>query len=429
MTTKTIHTNYFQLPSTFIEARNHLEEIFQPSLWTRQNLKESDAHFRQVIQILTQFPVLAQKKFEFGSTRVLPLSLILLSRTKVTLDTVKQVYQLYPDAIHKVGLYYAERPDFTYYPLYLACLESCQDEIIQFLAAHLEDNHYYPECLAMFRKLYQIKKGQRYLSLTATQILLAKYPDLTTVEYSGGKILDLAFQSGYSLDILIYILDKTPIKSITIKAPSSLKDNRISLLRQHLMPNLTTLGWITNSISGLPLLQDCLQFNTNITSLQLEVRTPTDSSIENRTITDTMSTILSNDHLHCLSVETTTHAFDVQELVSILPHNRNLHILSLDPPISDLKPMNTLLGVLETDNIGLHQLSVHERLHKYASYKKIVYYLLLNQCGRGKARDPHTPMADFVQLLMDTQEQGKLNQFRLWYGLLRELPSLWCEVK
>lgn len=63
-----------------------------------------------------------------------------------------------------------------------------------------------------------------------------------------------------------------------------------------------------------------------------------------------------------------------------------------------------------------------------ASQAKIQYYTNLNRNGRAVARKEKTKVADFVQLLCVEEDSDyfALENCNIRYGLLRELPSLWC---
>jgi hypothetical protein len=413
-----------------------LSTTFHASEWIGKNKKESKHHFGLVVSLLQKFPCLLSQEFCFDGncTRrdvyLMPLQLLLLSQNQVTLELVQQVHAACPLALTQMGRYYAEELNYSYYPLYLACLQDAagsskdtdkKDLVIQYMADNINDKTYNPRCLAVFRRLFQLQHNQ--LSLRATKILLHKYPDLATVEYSGGRILDLAFHSGYANPVLQYILHKTPRKSLLVRAPSALNSDQIQALQHSLLPFLTTLAWETHSSHTLLLLLTCLQGNTSVKNLNLAIQGTLD-----QTFIATLQALLATDQLEVLGLETTSE-IPMEPLLRTLRHNRNLKVLGLNPPISELATMKLLLETLELDNMGLQQVTLAPSLRKYSTHKHIEYYLQLNQCGRSLARDTDTSLHVLVQLLNKvTTKASHKNRHRILYGMLRESPSLWLGI-
>ncbi|CAB9499397.1 expressed unknown protein [Seminavis robusta] len=431
--------------TTLDECAAFLSETFPLAQWEWK--KESEFYFGRVVDVLFRFPCLLREQFAYRVTTrsmdvyLLPLQLLLLSRTQISLPIVREIHALFPGSMAKMGRYYAEELDYSYYPLYLACATR-NDTIIQFIASHLTEQDYDPRCLPMFRRLFQESNTQDKLSLKATQILLTKYPDLVTVEFSGGKILDLAFHTDYPLNVLQCILDKTPHqhRAIHIRAPSALSTDQVHNLKHHLLPCLHTLKWETNSSNTLLLLQDSLQENTSIQHLELVFRSNGNSSRPDPSFLTVLPFLLQADRLQSLRLETNmAPSASVKVAESLFASrggaaNHTLQRLHFLPPISELSTLKSLLETLEHGNtlLGLQEVSVDQSLRKYAAHKKLEYYLLLNQYGRATVRRDDADANTLMQLLDTVQNDTtcsttlKKNRYKLLYGLLRESPTLWC---
>ena len=88
--------------------------------------------------------------------------------------------------------------------------------------------------------------------------------------------------------------------------------------------------------------------------------------------------------------------------------------------------MKALLGILERNNATLQQVAIGPSLRKYASCKRIAYFLELNKFGRRVARDPQTSPESLVELLGVVDTTATPNyRHKLQYGLLRESPGIW----
>ena len=88
-----------------------------------------------------------------------------------------------------------------------------------------------------------------------------------------------------------------------------------------------------------------------------------------------------------------------------------------------------LVTILETENTTLEYAKIG-RDHPSVTEVKINYYTLLNQHDRAAARNPDTELDEFVSLLLSPQQQtpslSSVESSNALYGLLRELPTLWC---
>jgi len=362
----------------------YLQKLLGPDQW--MEAKEDRVCYGTVVDLLLRRPKLALEPIRWGGNNncdkfeILPLSLLLLSQNLPTLETTRLVYDLYKGPKNHDLRMMPRRPEYKF--LYLSVLE--------------------------------------------------RYPELVTITDSeGGRILDFAFHHGYPLEILESIARTLPEnqKTLTIRGPSSLSEERVFALKQLLQHNtLTQLQWVTYTQEGIQILLSCLEGGANKVNLDLkfsQIMTPTLPTF----FQESLQNLIEQDRLESITIETNLD-LDMVSVSHSLEHNQRLSVFQMNPPsITTQKDMKALLGILERNNATLQQVAIGPSLRKYSSCKRIAYFLELNKFGRRVARDPQTSPESLVELLVVVATTATPNyRHKLQYGLLRESPGIWSSA-
>mgnify|MGYP005852205027 CR=1 FL=1 len=134
-----------------------------------------------------------------------------------------------------------------------------------------------------------------------------------------------------------------------------------------------------------------------------------------------------NERVTCVSTKSTAHT--LQPLLDALKTNKSLTKLS----ITNVKHKKgdkfcrSLIDILKKDNTTLEHvnLSFCQKKHR----KVFDYYLMLNECGRGKARDPETSKRGLVDLLSERNKfndfEDSVDQINVLFCLLSGSLSIW----
>lgn len=129
-------------------------------------------------------------------------------------------------------------------------------------------------------------------------------------------------------------------------------------------------------------------------------------------------------------VSLTLRNFDccAESALRALRQNTRLKFLSMSTLQDPTTIHEQFLDLVRNDNVTLDQLWVGKGepnlLELYVLPPKLLHYLTLNKWGRAQARTPDTTIGQLVQLL--SAVPAGTQQVSIHYGLLRELPVLWC---
>ncbi|CAB9502531.1 unknown protein [Seminavis robusta] len=240
------------------QARERLTLLFHFPHWTHLTKtspnSEQDGMSVEALSILKHFPTLAAEPIEHhcilrDSERRYPLEFFV--QAGFDLATVKQVYELYPGAIHGCQ---GSSPTATTLPLlHKVCIaNTAREDVIQFLA--LEDPDAVRECCrpaALLQALLKPKFDRAPPSWSLIQSLLHEYPECgsTRNEASGFLLLEELFRVGYEpkeLQTVVSMLS-SKVDAFTVSTDLSSTRGQMTLERvkvvQQLLPNLRTISF------------------------------------------------------------------------------------------------------------------------------------------------------------------------------------------
>ena len=150
-------------------------------------------------------------------------------------------------------------------------------------------------------------------------------------------------------------------------------------------------------------------------------------------LTNALKNILRQNKLQILEVDSVLH-YDFDPICEALRTNSSLCTIDSDT-FSHSRAnnnLNLLVDVLQKDNTTLQQCGLastgrHDKLRE-----KAIELIRLNRFGRGRARAGDTTVHQFLKDLDKVQNSASLklpiDKLNTQYGLLRETPSLWCNL-
>ena len=141
--------------------------------------------------------------------------------------------------------------------------------------------------------------------------------------------------------------------------------------------------------------------------------------------------ILARGHLQVLVIR--GPAVNSRELAAALKKNMTLRYYVGTPSLSDEeKDLALVADALEHHNTALEGFDFDLGENRISpAQEKISHFTKLNDFGRQALRRGYLSREEFVTFLCfaaANQEFGPVDTFNVHYGLLRELPTLWCHV-
>lgn len=182
---------------------------------------------------------------------------------------------------------------------------------------------------------------------------------------------------------------------------------------------------IVHNISRMPSL--------NHLSLKFNPAAPGTSLLSLVDLTNPLVHILHQNTVHWLEVDGLLK-FDFNPICKALRTNTSLHTIISDSfcDIRTNENLELLADVLQKDNTtlqhcGLVSIGCHDKRRE-----KVIELIRLNLFGRGRTRAADTTIDEFLKDLDVIQNTPSLklpiHKLTIHYGLLRETPSLWCNM-
>jgi len=196
------------------DAKRQIQLIYRtPACW------RSDSDQSHLLYLLQQFPALASQFFdwdynlfwEHGNEWSSPLSFLLAAGAN--LETIQAVYTLYPPAISQPSGIHRDLP------LHFACRFGVSEEIVFFLLSKFplavavsNASGMLPIHCALGKKDIFPYGSFRHASLETVKLLIETYPQSLLKEESDKNYtpLQIAFNHGYSFEVLDYMMSRLP---------------------------------------------------------------------------------------------------------------------------------------------------------------------------------------------------------------------------
>ncbi|CAB9528020.1 expressed unknown protein [Seminavis robusta] len=195
----------------------------------------------------------------------------------------------------------------------------------------------------------------------------------------------------------------------------------------------TTTTNIVQAKDYIDPLTNCLARNTSVTKLSLLHRHPTTTHAMTAMWDETVDyTTLVQAILHANTVTSLTlvgTAFDTKQLTLALAHNTSLTEWNLEGCSKQQVDFCQLDVALENHNTSLKRVTVPPSRYR----QDILYWTAMNRFGRKYIRKNTASLEQVIVLLATLKhmkyviQQGqRVERHQIYYGLLREAPSLWC---